>query len=394
MITLRTLSWNNCFSYGEDNTLELNNEPLTQIIGVNGTGKSSIPLIIEEVLYNKNSKNIKKADIANRYIGDGYSISLEFTKDDKEYTISVTRKGAKVRVVLLADGEDISSHTATNTYKTLQEILGLDFKTFSQLVYQSTNTSLQFLSATDTNRKKFLIELLDLNKKRTNELTRVGVIICNCNTEISSVINIDALEEYIRNIRSVVSVKILDNFCQEKYLKNIKDWVKENFINKIVIGACSPKSHQHVFERIFEGIINNYNIEYANIREQCCWVHFNYADEALKKAQILIEAAVERVNLQEKILQKKIEVVKKVAILGGGVAGMTLALNLARAGIKVYLIEKSPNYYYGYRKLGFVYLARDELQKAKEAFEKANAIFPSDCNSEALEAINRRLEEE
>ena len=232
-------------------------------------------------------------------------------------------------------------------------LLNFHLKKIGGLVKKDKDSKSYYLSKEGKNIVKLMnlnelllsgedVELLDLNKKRTNELTRVGVIICNCNTEISSVINIDALEEYIRNIRSVVSVKILDNFCQEKYLKNIKDWVKENFINKIVIGACSPKSHQHVFERIFEGIINNYNIEYANIREQCCWVHFNYADEALKKAQILIEAAVERVNLQEKILQKKIEVVKKVAILGGGVAGMTLALNLARAGIKVYLIEKSP----------------------------------------------------
>jgi len=163
MITLKKLKWDNCFSYGSGNELNLEDNTVTQIIGTNGMGKSSIPLIIEEVLYNKNSKGIKKADIPNRYVNDGYSISLEFSKGPNDYIMSVTRKGS-IKVKLVENGEDISSHTATNTYKTLQEIMGVDFKTFSQLVYQNTNASLQFLTATDSNRKKFLIDLLHLEE--------------------------------------------------------------------------------------------------------------------------------------------------------------------------------------------------------------------------------------
>tara|TARA_B100002019_G_C21267151_1_gene600045 strand:- start:1639 stop:3435 length:1797 start_codon:yes stop_codon:yes gene_type:complete len=162
MITLKKLKWSNCFSYGPDNELDLDDNTVTQIIGTNGMGKSSIPLIIEEVLYNKNSKGIKKADIPNRYVNKGYNISLGFEKDGSSYNIVVDRK-TNIKVRLEKNGEDISSHTATNTYKTLQEILGIDFKTFSQLVYQNTNASLQFLTATDTNRKKFLIDLLHLD---------------------------------------------------------------------------------------------------------------------------------------------------------------------------------------------------------------------------------------
>ena len=78
MITLKKLKWSNCFSYGPNNELDLDDNTVTQIIGTNGMGKSSIPLIIEEVLYNKNSKGIKKADIPNRYINKGYNISLNF----------------------------------------------------------------------------------------------------------------------------------------------------------------------------------------------------------------------------------------------------------------------------------------------------------------------------
>lgn len=163
MITLQTLKWDNCFSYGSGNELQLNDNTVTQILGTNGMGKSSIPLIIEEALYNKNSKGIKKADIPNRYVNNGYNISLSFTKDEDRYEITVNRK-TSIKVKLEKNGSDISSHTATNTYKTLQEVLGVDFKTFSQLVYQNTNASLQFLTATDANRKKFLIDLLHLEK--------------------------------------------------------------------------------------------------------------------------------------------------------------------------------------------------------------------------------------
>ena len=163
MITLKKLKWNNCFSYGEDNILDLNDSTVTQLVGTNGAGKSSIPLILEEVLFNKNSKGIKKADIANRINNKGYDISLDFDVNGDEYKIEVNRR-ASIKCKLFKNSEDISSHTATNTYKTVEEVLGLDFKTFTQIVYQNTNTSLQFLTATDTNRKKFLIDLLQLEK--------------------------------------------------------------------------------------------------------------------------------------------------------------------------------------------------------------------------------------
>ena len=162
MITLKKLEWSNCFSYGSDNVLELNESIVTQLVGTNGTGKSSIPLILEEVLFNKNSKGIKKADIPNREVNNGYDIALSFSVNDDEYLIDVIRR-TNIKVKLYKNKEDISSHTATATYKTLEAIIGIDFKTFSQIVYQNTNASLQFLTATDTNRKKFLIDLLQLD---------------------------------------------------------------------------------------------------------------------------------------------------------------------------------------------------------------------------------------
>ena len=162
MITLKKLEWSNCFSYGSNNVLDLNESIVTQLVGTNGTGKSSIPLILEEVLFNKNSKGIKKADIPNREVNNGYDIALSFSVNEDEYLIDVVRR-TNIKVKLYKNEEDISSHTATATYKTLESIIGIDFKTFSQIVYQNTNASLQFLTATDTNRKKFLIDLLQLD---------------------------------------------------------------------------------------------------------------------------------------------------------------------------------------------------------------------------------------
>ena len=167
MIILKTLKWCNCFSYGKNNELDLQSNIIVQLVGENGAGKSTIPLLLEEALFNKNSKGVKKVDIVNRNSPkEGYKITLDFEVDDKSYSICVNRK-TSIKVVLLCDGEDISSHTATNTFKTVENVLGLDFKTFSQLVYQSTTSSLQFLTATDTNRKKFLIELLNLDNYLT-----------------------------------------------------------------------------------------------------------------------------------------------------------------------------------------------------------------------------------
>ena len=163
MIILKKLKWSNCFSYGENVELDLTSATLTQLVGTNGVGKSSIPLILEEVLFNKNSKGVKKADIPNRHVNKGYNINLTFSVDEDDYEIDVNRK-TNIKCKLLKNGKDISSHTATNTYKTVEDLLKLDFKTFTQLVYQNTNASLQFLTATDTNRKKFLIDLLNLDQ--------------------------------------------------------------------------------------------------------------------------------------------------------------------------------------------------------------------------------------
>jgi DNA repair exonuclease SbcCD ATPase subunit len=164
MTRLIKLRWSNAFSYGDNNSISLDACPLLQLVGKNGHGKSSIASILEEVLFNKNSKGIKRTNVLNRYVkSKSYTISLDFENNGSLYTITTTR-GSTQTVVLTKDGKDISGHTSTATYKLIEEILGIDHKAFSQIVYQSDPFSLEFLTATDTNRKKFLIDLLNLTK--------------------------------------------------------------------------------------------------------------------------------------------------------------------------------------------------------------------------------------
>lgn len=164
MIVLGRMRWGNLFSYGDNNEVNFSTNPLVQILGANGHGKSSIPLILEECLYNKNSKGIKKADILNRNIdAKSYWIELDFIKDSVSYSIRTVR-GSNQTIKLTMNGTDISAHTSTATYKIIEELIGYDHKTFAQIVYQSSSASLEFLTATDGNRKKFLIELLNLTR--------------------------------------------------------------------------------------------------------------------------------------------------------------------------------------------------------------------------------------
>lgn len=164
MIILQKLSWSNWFSYGPDNEIDFSANTLTQILGTNGVGKSSIPLILEEVLFGKNSKGVKKQDIPNTELEDKtLSANLKFTVDDVPYEVDLVRKST-LKLKLLKDGEDISFHTATATFKAIEGILGMDFKTFTQLIYQSSSANLQFLTATDAARKTFLIALFGLDR--------------------------------------------------------------------------------------------------------------------------------------------------------------------------------------------------------------------------------------
>ena len=296
MITLKQLKWNNCFSYGSDNQLDLSDNTVTQIIGTNGMGKSSIPLIIEEILYNKNSKGIKKADIPNRYINDGYNIFLSFEKDGSNYEIRVDRKSS-IKVKLEKDGEDISSHTATNTYKTIQEILGIDFKTFSQLVYQNTNASLQFLTATDTNRKKFLIDLLHLDEyvilfEVFKEASRES---SNKVIELTSEIN--TIEKWL-NTNKLESTNILPMLNLEI---NTEEEEKEFRSLSIELENISEKNKKILTNNQYKELLSKINIDEINKIEVVSKESYDEFQREIGQIDAAKKASVRMLEKMEKL---------------------------------------------------------------------------------------------
>lgn len=132
---------------------------------VHNSGKTSISLILQELLYNKNVKKLNKSDILNKYSeAKQWKGKVFFSVGAKEYELTVTRKNNSSTVTLLEDGTDISEHKILDTYKKIHSIIGRDFEVFSQLTYQSSTNLLEFLKATDANRKKFLISLFNLEK--------------------------------------------------------------------------------------------------------------------------------------------------------------------------------------------------------------------------------------
>ena len=164
-ITLKQLYFSNMFSYGKANVMRLDDSRITQLTAPNGSGKSSIAMIIQEILFNKNVKGIKKTDILNRWVKEKqWNGSIEFDVEGDDYGVSVQRSGATTKVQFIKNGIDISDHKVLDTYKKIQEVVGLDFEVFSQLTYQSSTDLLEFLKATDANRKKFLINLFNLEK--------------------------------------------------------------------------------------------------------------------------------------------------------------------------------------------------------------------------------------
>jgi DNA repair exonuclease SbcCD ATPase subunit len=225
MITIKQLRWANAFSYGKDNKIDFVAAPLTQLVGRNGHGKSSIALILEEVLFNKNSKGIKKADILNRYVKEkSYTIELDFNRDGTDYTIKSSR-GTSQTVKLFKEGVDISAHTATATYKMIEDILGFDHKSFAQIVYQSNASSLEFLTAPDTARKKFLIEILNLGK-----YTRAAEVFKEVSTQLTK--DIASVQSQVNTVTSWLNK-------YEKADLTLKEYVEEPVVKDHVVAEAS-----------------------------------------------------------------------------------------------------------------------------------------------------------
>ena len=165
MIELLNLNFSNYLSYGPDNTVDFVRDKVTILSAENGYGKSSIATVLEDCLYSKNSRGILKAELQNRYLSEKPEATIQFRVGKDFYELTKT----STKATLFKNGDDISGHTATQTHKLIESIFGIDFTSFTKLVYQSINSNMDFLKETDANRKKFLIQLLGLEQYSTIE---------------------------------------------------------------------------------------------------------------------------------------------------------------------------------------------------------------------------------
>jgi len=175
----------------------------------------------------------------------------------------------------------------------------------------------------------------------SGEPPRIGVFVCHCGINIGGVVNVPEVVEYARTLPNVVYAE--DNLytCSQDSQERIKEKIREHNLNRVVVASCTPRTHEPLFqETVREAGLNRYLFTMANIRDQCSWVHMQEKEAATEKAKDLVRMAVARASLLQPLHELPLELNYGVLVIGGGVAGMTAALNLASQGFKVYLVEK------------------------------------------------------
>ena len=172
---------------------------------------------------------------------------------------------------------------------------------------------------------------------------KIGVFVCHCGINIASTVDVEQLTKYAAGLDGVVVSKDYKYMCSDVGANLIKDSIKKHKLDGIVIACCSPRMHEHTFRGVVEaGGVNGFNLEIANIREQCSWVHEDKA-RATEKAKVLIRGAVAKARLLEPLEPSKVSVTPTAVVIGGGIAGIQASLDLAEEGHKVYLVEKTPS---------------------------------------------------
>ncbi|MGD9396597.1 MAG: FAD-dependent oxidoreductase, partial [Candidatus Thorarchaeota archaeon] len=172
---------------------------------------------------------------------------------------------------------------------------------------------------------------------------RIGVFVCNCGLNIAGTVDCEAVAKYAANLPHVVHSVDLLFACSDDGQENIKEAIREHSLNRVIVASCTPRTHEPVFRAcVEEAGLNRYLYDQVNLREHVSWVHMDDHDLATIKAQELVAMAVERAQYLEPLERKAVDVIQSAAVIGGGVAGISAALDLANAGFETHLIEKRP----------------------------------------------------
>ena len=172
---------------------------------------------------------------------------------------------------------------------------------------------------------------------------RIGVFVCHCGANIFPKVDVAAVAEFAQGLPSVVSARDYKFMCSEPGQKLIKQDIAERELNRVVVASCSPRLHEITFRRCLASAgLNPYLFEMANIREHVSWVTEDRGP-ATDKAKALVSAAVRRVYYHQPLEIREVPVNPKTLIVGGGIAGIQAALEIADSGNKVYLVEREPS---------------------------------------------------
>ncbi|MGD0995643.1 MAG: CoB--CoM heterodisulfide reductase iron-sulfur subunit A family protein [Candidatus Bathyarchaeia archaeon] len=175
------------------------------------------------------------------------------------------------------------------------------------------------------------------------EPPRIGVFICHCGINIDGVVNVPEVVEYAKTLPNVVYAEANVYTCSQDTQKLIKEKIVQNKLNRVVVASCTPRTHEPLFkETVQEAGLNPYLFEMTNIRDQCSWVHMHQPKEATKKAKDLVRSITAKAKLLKPLKKPLINVTQVGLVIGGGVSGMTAALELAKQGFEVHLVEKEP----------------------------------------------------
>ncbi len=177
----------------------------------------------------------------------------------------------------------------------------------------------------------------------TGQEPRIGVFVCHCGTNIAGVVDIESVTDYARTLPGVVLADDSLFTCSIDSQAKIREAIKEHDLNRVVVASCTPRTHEALFQNMIrEAGLNFYLFELANIRDQCSWVHRDQPDAATTKAEDLVSMAVAKARLIEPLERKELEFNHDALVIGGGLAGMRAALELADQGFKVSLVEREP----------------------------------------------------
>ncbi len=177
-----------------------------------------------------------------------------------------------------------------------------------------------------------------------DEEPRIGVYVCHCGLNIAQTVDCQKVAEAAANYHGVIVSKDIEYACSEPGQQQIKDDIIEHGLDRVVVASCSPRLHEPTFRQMLkEAGLNPFLLEMANLREQCSWVHMREPAAATEKAEDLVKMAVSRVCILRPLIEEALPLIKRTLVIGGGVAGIQAALDLADNGYDVVMVEKSPS---------------------------------------------------